>query len=145
MADDLEGPAPNSCTNQFNPLLAGKDVSGETNVFSPEWSGNLNLDYRHPLGENLELRGIVNVNYSDEFVTAADLDPLSVQDSFTKVDLRLSLGQIDGVWEVAVIGKNITDEDTSSLIDDQPLVRGNFFGQTDRLRSWAVQATYRFW
>jgi outer membrane receptor protein involved in Fe transport len=143
-AEDAAGGIPNVCTNPFDPLSAGRDAAGETNIYSPDWAGNLNLDYRHPVGDALEFRGILNVNYSDEFFTAEDLDPLSVQDSFTKIDLRLSVGGIDGSWEVAVIGKNLTDEDTTNFINDQPLVRGNYFAQTDRLRSYAIQGTYRF-
>ncbi|RLA46118.1 MAG: TonB-dependent receptor, partial [Gammaproteobacteria bacterium] len=143
-AEDAAGGVPNACTNPFDPLSAGRDAAGEANVYSPDWSGNLNLDYRYPVGDALEFRGILNVNYSDEFFTAADLDPLAAQDSFTKVDLRLSIGASDGRWEVAAIGKNLTDEDTSTLVDDQPLVRGNYFAQTDRLRSYAIQGTYRF-
>ena len=76
---------------------------------------------------------------------AADLDPIyAVQDSFTKVDLRLSLGGIDGMWDVALIGKNLTNEETGQNSNDQPLVPGNGFSATDRLRSYALQATYRF-
>ena len=59
-------------------------------------------------------------------------------------DLRLSLGSIDGMWDVAVIGKNLSDELVSGNSNDQPLVPGNGFASTDRLRTYAVQATYRF-
>jgi iron complex outermembrane recepter protein len=51
---------------------------------------------------------------------------------------------VDGSWEVAVIGKNLTDEYTSGNNNDQPLVPGNGFASTDRLRSYALQATYHF-
>lgn len=143
-AEDAAGGVPNSCTNPFDPLSAGKDVSGEPNLYSPEWAGNLNADYRIPVADNMEFRAIANLNYSDDFFTVADLDPITVQKSFYKVDLRLSLGSQDGTWEVAVIGKNLNDKLTSSQINDQPLVRGNYFAQTDRPRSYALQATYRF-
>ena len=93
----------------------------------------------------MEARATLNVNYSDSYATAGDLDTLyAYQDDWTTVDLRLGLGSIEGNWDVAVIGKNLTDEYMSGNDNDQPLVPGNGFASTDRLRSYAVQATYRF-
>jgi iron complex outermembrane receptor protein len=142
-AAEAEGPI-NSCRNPLDPLSTGTDVSGESQIYSPDWSGNLNAEYRIAVSDSLELSTFVNLNYSDEFVIASDLDENTIQDSFTKIDARIALGSMDGVWEVAVIGKNLTDEDTISPSNDQPLVPGNFYAQTDRLRSCAIQATYNF-
>lgn len=122
-----------------------RDASGENTQFSPEMAFNLNFDYRMPLGDAMEARGILNLNYSDEFATVGDLDPyIGYQDSFTMVDLRLSLGATDGTWEVAAIGKNLTDEEVGYNNNDQPLAAGNGFSSLIRLRSYALQATYRF-
>jgi outer membrane receptor protein involved in Fe transport len=85
------------------------------------------------------------MNYSDEFFAASDLDPIYAGvDSYTMYDLRLSIGSQDGTWDIAAIGKNLTDELVSGNSNDQPLVPGNGFASTDRLRSYALQATYRF-
>ena len=124
---------------------AFRDAKGDANTYSPEWAYNLNFDYRLPIGDTLEARGVLNINYSDEYFVASDLDPIyAIQDSYTMWDLRLSLGSIDGMWDVAVIGKNLSDELVSGNSNDQPLVPGNGFASTDRLRTYAVQATYRF-
>ena len=132
------------CVNRGAPD-AFRDAKGDTNAFSPEWAYNLNFDYRLPLGASLEARGVLNINYSDEFFVASDLDPIyAQQDSYTKYDLRVSLGSQDGSWDVALIGKNLSDELISGNSNDQPLVNGNGFASTDRLRSYAIQASYRF-
>lgn len=132
------------CVGRGTPT-AFRDAKGDTNTFSPEWAFNLNFDYRLPLGSYLEGRGILNINYSDEYFVASDLDPIyAQQDSYTLYDVRLSLGSQDGMWDVALIGKNLNDELISGNSNDQPLVPGNGFASTDRLRSYAVQATYRF-
>ena len=124
---------------------AARDATGDPNIFSPEWAYNLNFDYRMPVGDSLEARGVLNINYSDDYFTAGDLDPVyGHQDAYTKYDVRLSLGSVDGMWDVAFIGKNLGDELISGNNNDQPLVPGNGFASTDRLRSYAVQATYRF-
>jgi outer membrane receptor protein involved in Fe transport len=143
----LSGSAPvdrGDCVGRGTPT-AGRDAKGENINFAPEYAFNLMLDYRMPVSDALEARAILNVNYSDGYFNAGDLDPIyAYQDSFTKYDLRLSLGSIDGMWDVALIGKNLSDEITSQNNNDQPLVPGAGFGNTDRLRSYAVQATYRF-
>jgi outer membrane receptor protein involved in Fe transport len=143
-ANEEEGPAPNSCKNLFDPESAGRDRSGYTNIYAPRWAGNLNFDYTRPVGGSFEFRGILNFYFSDDFVTASDLDPLTTQDSFTKIDARLSLGAADGRWEVAAIGKNLSNEESFTQGNDQPLVPGNFYFQTNRLRSYAIQVLYRF-
>jgi len=63
---------------------------------------------RHPGSSNQLVR--LNINYSDDFITGSDLDPdYTTQESFTKADLRLSLGAADGKWDVALIGNKLTD------------------------------------
>jgi len=124
---------------------AFRDATGGTNIFSPEFSFNLKLDYNFKVSENWKLRGVANINYSDDYFSASDLDPIFAQvDGFTKVDLRVSLSSIDDKWDFAILAKNITEEFSSGNNNDQPLVPGNGFASTDRLRSIAVQATYRF-
>lgn len=133
-----------NCVNRGAPD-ASRDATGDTNLFSPEFAFNFNVDYSMPVGDSLVARGILNVNYSDEFFAASDLDPIYAgQDAYTMYDLRFSLGRQDGTWDVALIGKNLTDELISGNSNDQPLVPGNGFASTDRLRSYALQATYRF-
>lgn len=133
-----------NCIDRGTPT-AFRDASGDNINFAPELAYNLNLDYRLPIGESLEARAVLNINYSDGYATSADLDEdyASLED-FTKYDMRLSLGSVDGMWDVALIGKNLSDEFTSGNNNDQPLVPGNGFSSTDRLRSYALQGTYRF-
>lgn len=122
----------------------GKDVSGSPNMFSPEFAMNLNLDFVQPVGDSVVARATLNVNYSDEYFVGGDLDPdLTLQDSFTTVDLRLALGSDGGGWEVALVGRNLTDEKISPIANDQPLAPGNGFRALDRLRSYAIQLSYK--
>jgi len=132
------------CVGRGTPA-AYRDASGDPNTFSPEWAYNLNFDYRRPLGDSLEVGVMLNINYSDDYRTAADIDPVyTLQESYTTFDVRLSLADIDGRWDIALLGRNLTDEYISGNSNDQPLVPGNGFAQTGRLKSWAVQASYRW-
>jgi iron complex outermembrane receptor protein len=123
----------------------GQDLTDETLLFAPDWSGNLNAEYIAPIGDNLELRFNVDVNYTDEFESALDLDPNTHHDSATKVNGRIALASTADTWSVALIGKNLTDKDTRVWNNDVPTNASNsYFGVPERPRSIAIQARYRF-
>ena len=67
----------------------------------------------------------------------------------TTINLRLALAAGDEKWEVAVLGRNLTDEKIVTYANDTPLAFSQFgsptfYGFVDRPRSIAVQANYRF-
>ncbi|MEH6593605.1 MAG: TonB-dependent receptor [Halioglobus sp.] len=122
-----------------------QDLKDETLVFAPEWGGNLNLEYIFPVGANLELRTNVDLNYTDEYYSALDLDPNTKHDSYTKVNARVALASVDDTWTVALVGKNLTDEATQVWRNDATLTASNsYFAIPERPRSIAIQARYRF-
>ena len=89
-----------------------------------------------------------DIMYSDEFHTAADLDEVQIQDSFTKVNARIELGDSAGVWSVALLGKNLTDETTITWGNDVPLGNFGFSGSYQLIvaapRSFEIQGKYNF-
>ena len=123
----------------------GQDLSGETLVFSPEWSASLFAQYVIPLGSNMELINSLDINYSDEFFTALDLDPNTPHDSTTIINARIALASIDDTWSFALIGKNLTDEKTYLWRDDLPVTNSNsYYAVPERPRTIALQARYQF-
>jgi iron complex outermembrane recepter protein len=123
----------------------GQDLSGETLTFAPDWSANLNVAYVYPLGAAMELRTHVDVNYTDEFYSALDLDPNTKHDSYTKVNARIALASSDDKWSLALVGKNLTDKKTTVWNNDVPLTDSDsYFGVPERPRSIAIQGRYRF-
>jgi hypothetical protein len=68
-----------------------------------------------------------------------------------KVNARISLGSTDGQWDVALVGKNLTDEKVMSFGNQAPtsttLTGGNgtaYYAFYDRPMSVALQGTLRF-
>lgn len=123
----------------------GQDLGGEDLLFAPEWSSSLSLQYIHPLGDGLELMSGIDMNYSDDYYSALDLDPNTKHDSYTRWNARIALSGDDGKWSVALIGKNLTDETTHVWRNDVALTASNsYFAVPQRPRSVAVQGTYRF-
>ncbi|MCV6627040.1 MAG: TonB-dependent receptor, partial [Cellvibrionaceae bacterium] len=116
-----------------------------TMLFAPDISANFNVEYVMPVGEELELRTNLDVNYTDGFYSALDLDPNTYHDGYTKVNLRVGLSSTDDVWSVALIGKNLTDKETRVWNNDVALTNSNsYFGIPERPRSVAIQGRYRF-
>ena len=146
------GQTPNSADN---PGLC--DVSGETREYTPELQGTLTADYVMPLGDGLELKATVDLIYSDDYFASNTLDPNLTQDSFTKINARLAVSSTEGTWDVALVGKNLTDEEVISFGGQVPLsttLTAGAFGPAgagtayyafyDRPMSIALQGTYRF-
>jgi outer membrane receptor protein involved in Fe transport len=137
---------------QLNGLEGGcingaQNLDGKGGQFAPDLSANLGLDYETALTSNLLLKGNLNVVYSDSYFTQLGLDVNTEQDSYTKVNARLAIASSDDKWEVALIGKNLTDEEVSvnsfdsAIASNFPLTYVKFITQPRQL---ALQATYRF-
>ena len=121
-----------------------QDLSGKVTPYAPKWSGNLSAEYIINVSDSLELRTNLDLVYSDEFYYDGDLDDNTKQDSYTKVNARIALGADDGIWEVALVGNNLTDETTAYWGTDVPLVSGSFVSFADAPRTVAIQGRYNF-
>ena len=85
------------------------------------------------------------MNYTGSFYSALDLDEATEHDSATTVNLRVALALFDDTWSLALVGKNLTDEETMVWRNDVALTNsGSYFGVPERGRSLAIQARYRF-
>ncbi len=120
------------------------DLSGETGVFAPEWSGAISVGYEREIADLLVLQLGGDANYKDEYYTDDDLNDASLQDATWKFDLRAGLKSIGGDWEVMLFGNNITDEQTLTSGQDGPLLSGMHIGYADKGRVWGLRGTYNF-
>lgn len=128
-----------------NPNLAGACIqTGETLAYSPDFSGSVNANYTTDLTSDLELSVSGTVNFTSSFFTATDNDPNTLQDGYAKINARIGLGSPGQGWEIALIGRNLTDKLTTSQSNDMPVGAGSYFRLTERPRSIAVQLGYSF-
>ena len=122
-----------------------QDLKDETLLFAPDWSATLTARYVMPLSENLVLVNSLDINYEDSFYSALDLDPNTKHDATTIFNARIALANVDRTWTVALIGKNLTDEESNIWNNDVPTTNSNsYYGLPSRPRSIAIQARYRF-
>jgi len=125
-----------------------QDLSGRHLQFAPEWSGNVAAQYIRSIGNDLELGLSVDINASDDAVIAADGDTLLDQKAHKKINARISLRTIDGKWLIAVVGKNLGDEATTTFGNDVPLgslgFDGTYFQHIDPPRTITLQGRWSF-
>lgn len=127
------------------------DATGKRREFTPEYQGNIGVDYTYALGRGLRLSNTLDIIYSDSYTTTPSLDPRLVQDAYFKINARIALTGQSDMWELALIGKNLTDETIVSYANGLPvasvLTQGTgsgFYAFYERPRSVALQGTMRF-
>jgi outer membrane receptor protein involved in Fe transport len=140
----ITAPCQNGQTAAAGCVGGFQDLSGETLPFAPDWSANFAADYSRPIANGLRLNLYTDLYYSSEQLLGPDLDPRTRQADYTKINARIGIGGADEQWEVAVVGKNLTDKVTKNFQNDIIGFGGAFFAHVTRGRSFAVQGTVRF-
>ena len=138
---------PNAPCTQLQIVTQGasctQDLAGKRKAYAPEWSGSVNGSYEFALTSDLVMKLGSWLYFSSGYYQQASIDPLFYQPSYGKLDLRAAIGSADERWELAVIGKNVTDKVTASYRAVHPASNAVSV-RTDRPRSIAVQVTSRF-
>ena len=123
--------------------------TGNSNQMVSDIQGNVSFDVRVPIANDLEVRGLFDVFYTDDYDASATFDPALVQDAYTMLNARLAVGDQDGRWEVAALVKNLTDERVLSFGGDTPLAGSTFGAKSNyafysRGRTMTLQGIVRF-
>lgn len=117
--------------------------------YAPEWSASANAHYQRPwTSANLQWRIDAALNYRDkQYMQRGEASP---DDALTLFDLRIALAASNDAWEIAVVGRNLLDEETSFGFDF-PFFGGLIIpegeatlGSLNRPRTVALQARYNF-
>ena len=103
------------------------DYTGNSNQMVSDLQGNVGFDFRVPVADTLEFSALLDVFYTSEYDASATFDPALMQDAYTKINARLGIGAAEGKWELALLAKNITDEEVLQFGGDTPLA-GSTFG-----------------
>jgi outer membrane receptor protein involved in Fe transport len=127
---------------------SNQDYIGRDNQFAPSFTGVLSAEYAWNLGL-LVLRATADMVYSDDYLQSLNLDPVLVQDAYTKFNGRVSLGDADDRWQLALVGRNLTDRTTMTYAADSPLAfklfgARSYYGMVDQPRALAIEARVRF-
>ncbi|MFW6093526.1 MAG: TonB-dependent receptor [Pseudomonadota bacterium] len=93
-----------------NGAFTSQDFDGRTPPRAPEWSGRAGGTYSFPVSDGTWIEVTADLSYSDEYYFNDGLRPDMVQDSFSRLDASVRLMNDYEGWELALIGRNLTDE-----------------------------------
>lgn len=103
--------------------LAGntrQDLGGAPLSVAPRWTGNLGINYEVSVGTSNKLGFNIDSRYSASYLASGFGNPLSRQDKFLTIDAGVRFGAEDDNWQLAVIGKNLTNQFYVSGVVDGP-------------------------
>ncbi|WP_420471318.1 TonB-dependent receptor [Brevundimonas sp. FT23042] len=105
-------------------LLPGSRAS-----FAPEWSASASINYDRSIGNGGRVGFSLSAKYMSEYNTGSDLLPWKMQDAFTTVNGRISIGTDDERWTLDIWAQNLTDEEYVQVAYNAPL-QGSAFQST---------------
>lgn len=103
---------------------AFQNLDGNDRPGAPEWSGFIAANYERPLGQNLYWGITANLQFKDDYGLLAT-DPDAIQDGYETWDANIRIGAEDGKWQLALIGKNLSDENAFRGGGNVPGTGGN--------------------
>jgi len=101
------------CNLEFVTGLGGftrQNLTGKPLSVAPEWTANLGINYETAVGGNLKLGVNVDSRFSDSYLVSGFGAPHSKQGSYMTLDAGIRVGDEDGSWELALVGKNLTNK-----------------------------------
>lgn len=98
-----------------------QDLAGETLPRAPKWAGNIGADFDREIGSDLKLGLSVNGTFSGSYVGDTKNQPFDVQKAYQLLDASIRVGSSSGSWELALIGRNLTNEYYHSRAAELPL------------------------
>lgn len=123
---------------------ANNNAAGQPLPRSPKWSGTLSADAVVPLGESLDFIANGGMTYRSFAYLEESFNPAAAQKAYAKFDLRLGMRSSDKRWELALLGKNLTDKITANHAFNTPLAAGIISQFIQQPRTIAVQARFQY-
>ena len=120
-------------------VLTGKHLPN-----SAPFSGTVSATYSHPITSAMKLGLGADTYITDSFFTLTDNNPGTTVDNFVKFNARISLSDIDDKWEIAVVGRNLSNKLTGAFKNATPGGGGSIATFTEPPRTITLQARIKY-
>ncbi|MEZ5742987.1 MAG: TonB-dependent receptor [Sphingomonadaceae bacterium] len=97
-----------------------QNLTGQQLSVAPKWTGVLGINFETDVGSDFMIGFNGNARYSDGYNPSAFANPIAYQKSYVSLDAGLRFGAADGNWQLALIGKNLTNEFYVTGVVDGP-------------------------
>ena len=110
--------------------IAGVPIEGNRPVNAPEWSFHGLLRYERPVTSSLNLIVISDLSWIDDRFHEITNNPSTRIKDYWLLNAKAALATQDGRWELSVWGKNVTDTEYLTYINDVfPLTLLTIYGE----------------
>ena len=131
-----------------------QDLSGQPTGNAPLWAASLGAAYEHPLGSGIVGSLSADARYSGDYLASSFGNTTARQPSYVNLDASVRLRTADDRFELALIGRNLTNRfvitgsldvvGTGGGTGTNNAVRSDQAGLVSLPRTIQVQATVRF-
>jgi iron complex outermembrane receptor protein len=121
-----------------------QDLTGRAPARSPDWAGNGGFSLDVPVGPAWKVNLTGDAFYSGSYFGSETLAPSTFQESFWRFNAAVRLLSEDGKWELALIGRNLSNNYYLITAQDKTNQAGDQRGTVARGRELMVQAGFRF-
>lgn len=128
----------------------GQNLSGKPTAVAPAWTGSLGISYESAINDALKFGLSADSRYSGSYLASSFAHPLSRQKEYVTLDASMRVRTNDDKYELALIGKNLTNQFiVGGVVDapNTPVAAGKVadeIGFVSLPRTVQVQATIRF-
>ncbi|MGF7154803.1 TonB-dependent receptor [Novosphingobium gossypii] len=130
-----------------------QDLSGKPTANAPRWTAALGASYETDVSSDLSVALSADARYSSSYNASPFFNPIATQPKYVNLDASVTLSSKAG-WDLAVIGKNLTNQFVISGALDSPGTgsgTGTAAGRLGDQRGYAnlprtvqVQVTYHY-
>ena len=99
---------------------ARQNLTGAPLAVAPKWTGNLGVSYDADVSDTLKFGINVDSRFSGSYLASGFGSTDSRQGSYMTLDAGIRFGAADDNWEIALIGKNLTNKFYASGVVDGP-------------------------
>ncbi|MDE2405692.1 MAG: TonB-dependent receptor [Sphingomonadales bacterium] len=110
---------------------AVQQLGGKALRKAPHWTGNLGGYYEGAIGAGMMASLSADLAYSSGYMASADYQPGGYQKGFAKLDASLRLFTSDHRYELALIGRNLTNQLNLVYVTDRPLTGNGVKGSAN--------------
>lgn len=141
------------CTMMINGVPY-QDLSGVPTSMAPKWTATIGASYDTDISDTLRIGGNFDGRYSDSYIGSGFGDPRTHQPAYMVMDAGVKVGATNDRWQVALIGKNLTNQYyflgggtaplTGSGTGTPSAVPGDILGYGSAPRTIQMQLTVRY-
>jgi outer membrane receptor protein involved in Fe transport len=135
-------------------LFTRQNLNGKPLSVAPKWTGAFGVGYDTPVGSGTKLGLNVDARYSDDYLASGFGNLRSRQSSYVTIDAGIRFGAEDDNWQIALLGKNLTNRFYVTGVVDGPStgggtgtpagIRADQLGFAALPRTVQIQVTKRF-